>query len=662
MRIRVLVAALLLLTGCAAKSAPVPLPGVQQAGGLAEVRYQASVTHDSKRSPEERVRSANAAWGKLVALLADPSSRQILPAQWEEQVSEGAGAFVRMQESGSLRLYAVSLPVPGGEPPFERVLAQWQAPDGKLQVSELKGLPGGRLLTHRLQTDRNNPSVLVALWEMPGEGGGFAGHFHWDKGEFKLVQGAFATLPKEAGLTTLEVRDGFLVAQFPPEDGWPGAEFDTNFPLRFYVHPDWYVDHKDGRYTLGDDRAPGMYQAFAEALDKTGAPAERQASWLKASRKLPLYLAEMEGWHEPLVDKLPKGSAVMSDAHGHVSVRLVSIPAPDFIGGHYSVAQFRVSNGLPTAQPLYIPGAAVSARLFANDGLPGMLVASTRADGFAVTMLKLDVDGLWEKAPEWYGWLPPGMDSWNLKREDHHLFVFQPEDGELQVTGQPPVIQGCLGANCVPLDFQTGQKLSAVSWLVSRLDRMTRANDAEMLADIELLRQFLLSPAAKEVPSDQFERVFAQGRVAAFATPSVRVVGLPMNATGVAPLVVQWEGGILVEQPLPFGVFQWISARPLDETHLAVVGRTSDSAALVVFRKTETGWENGADLIQPAGLQAGTLRIDAPGALIRGLGVWGSATLSIGVTADGKTYQFCESPNRGCVRFVWENGRLAGPR
>jgi hypothetical protein len=658
-------AGLLLLAGCAWRQAQPsdaqPQAETARAVDLVEIRYQASVTHDNRKSSDERTRAANAAWSTLLAYLTRPESRDLPVTEWEMPLAEGVGPFVRVQESGTLRLYAIPLPVPGGEPPFERVAAQWQAADGRLFASELKSLPGGRLLTHHLVVDRGNPQALVVLWEYPNRGRGFAGHFQWERSEFRLVAGAFAGLPKEAGTTQLDVRDGFLTVQQAGEDRWVGAEFDRNFPLRFYVHPDWYLDFERGKYAIGDDRAPGMYQAFAEAHDRNVPRERRQAQWLKATRRLPIFLGDLEGWRENLAGKLPKGSAILTDQTSNISLRLISIPTPEFMGGHFTVAQFRISSGLPTAQPVYIPGAAVAAKIFTNEGLPGIMVVSTRADGFAVTLLKLDFDGLWEKAPEWYGWLPGSIDNWQMKREDHHLFFFPPADGVLQVTGTPPVIEACQGSLCVPLDFKSG-KLSAAPWLAASLTRMPASDAAQVEAAIGLVQQFMASPHAKDLTDQQFEQIFTIGQVAAFTVGSLQLIGLPVSAAGTAPLLVHWEGGSLVETPAPGAVHYWISARPLDDANVAVVGRTGSGAVLLVFRKEGPGWRIAPDAVAPVAVQAGSLRFDAPSPVAKGLSVQGTTAMSVAVTRDGTTYFFCQSQNAGCVRFVWEGGQLAGPR
>lgn len=659
------VVCLLLLAGCLAKSEPDPAPEVAEQSPeatLAEIRYQASVATDSRRPPDERNRSAQAVWSRLTALLAQPASRGIALSEWETPVRPGSGPVVRVQESEALRLYAVSIPVPGGEQ-LERLLAQWQGGDGKVSVSEVRAPAGSRLVSHRLQMDKGgNPGTLTLLWELPSRSGGFVGHFQWEKGEFKLVPGAFSPLPREAGTTRLEPRDGFLSLQYAPDDRWTGAGFDLNFPLRFYVHPDWYVEYQDGRYSLGDDRAPGMYVAFAEALEKTRSQEKRQAAWLKATRKLPLYLGEMEAWQEPIIDKLPKDSVLLTDQLGQIHLRLVSIPTPEFVGGQFTVLQFRNAGGMPLAQQIYLPGAPTAARLITNEGLPGLLVVSTRADGHVLTILKLGSDGFWDKAPEWYGWLPSAMDGWGLYKEDYHLFISGPKEGVVQLTGAPPTVEACADGACLQLDLRTGNRLTALPWLGTQLSRVEGAPEPEATTALEVLKSFLLLPDASGISADQFEQVLTRGRARAFSLPGLRTVGIPRSAQGLTPLVLQWDGGLHVEQPAAFGVDYWISARMLDAEHMAAVGRTQESAALVIFRKTEAGWANAMDLIQPVALMTGGIRLDAPAAQVKGLRVSGSPALTVGVSASGTTYQFCEGPGRGCVRFLWEDGRLIGPK
>jgi hypothetical protein len=677
-KLRPLLALVLLLATLATAACSRPAPTAEpqgQTASLEQVRRLAEVALDATLPGKQRQEAREAAMNALVAFLKQPESLTISQAEWEQPLKTGP-RVLRYFASGDLRICTLTLPASGVVPPGERVAVQLAAGQGAPQAAELEVLPGGQLAAARALAGQGQYALTLAF--TLALGGGYVVHYQRDRsGEFKRNAAAFRGLPPRVGDVSLNQKDGYLLVNMPLEGQWH-PRFEEKRPLRLFFTADLGIDWKE-RFEILDERNFNAFQGFATALDPKAKAADRKEAWEKATHKFPAYLEEMPSWADDLAAKLPPGAGFRSDRLANLEARVVSVPAPDLVNEPgFTVVQYRTGNGMPSSQVIALPGVVTDFRLVNQNGLPGLLLltGATGATGSAgvrrsaLTLLLITGDNNWAPASDWIGALPvaPGL---KLSAEGGHLMVEGSDASSVQLTGagagDRPAAQVCSApGSCFTLSW-TGAKFGGAGFLVERLRQIAVSPNVtydETLQAVEAVRQFLQSPDTRALSSADLAAALGRDQgvpVAVFeAGPGAHVVGMPANAGGTAPVLVQSETGVLMEPVGPRSVVRWTDARVVEAggaRWLLVLGQSRSAAALLLYKWDGKGW-------QPANALDGSVdrilmeraRISySPGQVLPVRGLYTSGTaVSATFTPDGQGVQFCEN-GRACVTYQYNN-------
>ncbi len=663
------------VTACGNKSAA-PAPQTSRVT-LEQVRSQAEKALDVNRSSDQRQRAREATVRAMVEFLKLPDSVRVNKAEWEKPVPGGTAPMVRLFESGSVRVIGLMLPGPGVVPPGERVLVQVNLTSGP-QAAELAALPGGQVMSAKTLED-GGQTLLTLAFSM-ARGGGYVAHYQRDSrtGEFRPNVSVFKGLPAKIGDLSLEVRNNFLIVASPVPEAWR-PRFDAKQPLRLYFDADLALDWKS-RFVLLDERNFSTFQGFHTALDAKAPKADRDQAWDKATRKLPAYLQEMDSWTEDLTAKLPAGATVNRDQQANLAVRLVSIPVPDSEQS-FTVIQHRSGGGLPAAQAITLPGVVESLRMTSRQGLPGLVVLmdatprgakGTPVARKAVTLLRFTSGGDWETAPDWFGFLPVDA-AWSFQRPANSANltiewnpVAFPQASVMLLPEADPSVRLCENTTgCFSLTW-AGDRLGGTGWLAEKLKTATSASATaqQVMSAAEDVKQYLLMPDIQALGTAQLAVTLS--KAAGLDIPvydagaNTRVVGLPLNGSGVVPVIIQADKNVVIESTAPRIIDRWVGARAVEgggARWLVVAGKGTDSGAVLLYRWDGSAWQAANALDDRYdNMIAERIRISyAPGQTtpVRGLYVRGGPELTVSVGPDGSV-ALCEG-TRACTNYVFDS-------
>jgi hypothetical protein len=654
----VLVLAVAALTACTGK----PKVETGPVGpSLAEVQRHAAAALDEKTPGQQRQQERNEAMNALLAFLRRPESTAVKQAEWEQPLRPESPGSLRYFESGKIRVYGLTIPASGVVPPGERVAVQFVNGGGPPQAFELEVLPGGQLVGAASIDDK----ALVAAFGL-SRGGGYVAHFARDprSGEFKPDGTPFRALPPSAGDVRLEMRREFLLVDVPQESAWR-PQFDKARQGRFYVNADIALDWK-GKYEVLDERSYTAFDAFLTALGTTGKKEERTEAWEKATRKLPAYLQQMESLSDSFTDKLPPGAFLQEDQGTDLFVRIVSIPAPDFApGARFTVIQSRSGNGMPTASVLDLPGTPEAFRVVSGQGQPGieLLAAAPGGKGKLLGLLRPGASGEWQSAPEWFGFMPAEAgDALSRPAGSATLAIAPPYKAALSPDGS---VQVCSDAGaCLALRW-VGGKLSAAGWVTAQLQQVAgpqAVTAQQVTAAAAALKQYMLAPETADLSGAQLAAALQVPTLRTWDLANrTRVIALPVNSSGLVPILVQAGPQVLVESVSPQVVQQWVDVRAVTggtDRWLVLLGRTAQKAGVLLYR-----WGPGETWV-PA--DAIAERVDktigewskisyVPGQAepVRGLYVTGGSDLKAYFTADGQGVALCEN-GKLCTTYKFD--------
>ncbi|HLN60358.1 MAG TPA: hypothetical protein VK464_02320 [Symbiobacteriaceae bacterium] len=653
-----LMTAALFVTACSAGKRPEAGP-VKEAPALDEVRRLAETALNATLPTQQRQQARADAMTKLLALLRHADSTRIPKEQWEQKVGPGAQSLVRYFEAGSVRVYGLALPGSGVVPPGERVVIQYVAGVGNPTAQEVEVLPGGQLAGVLPLDDR---SVLLAFGL--ARGGGYLGHYYSDNrsGEYQPDSTAWRGLPPAVGEVRLEPKGNFLVVDVPTDAQWrPQVDQQKR---RFYVNADLGMEWK-GKYTLIDDRSFTAFDGFLTAANPSASKEERTEAWEKATRKLPAYLSSMESLSDNIAAKLPPGARLWSGEGPNMSVRVVSLPAPEAVGRKgFTVVQTR-TGGLPQAQVLELPGVVEGFRVVEHGGLPGLmlLVAPPDTPAKRVTLMRLTGANDWEPAPDWYGFLPAeGPQKFSRPAGTADLIIEGATGVGMSTDG---TIQVCEGTTCYTLTW-LGGRLTAAGWVAKRLQQVTLpgATAAQVEGAADLLRQYLLTPETEGLTAAQVIAALPGAGLQGWdLVGGGRALALPYNTTGVTPLVVQSGKAAHIQYHEAGAIHQWTDVREIEAggvRWLLALGRTPDRAALVVSSWNGSAWAPVNALDEPADKTIGEWSkiTYTPGQTrpVRGLYATGHDDLQAYFTPQGNSVAFCEA-SRPCTVYQFATNR-----
>jgi|GEM_PF-4064622 len=659
-----LLIALLLLSACGRK----PPEKVTSAGPtLDDVRQQAQIALDDTLSSKERAPARDKAMALLLQLLRQPESLQIAKTEWEKPFQADDPVRLRyFQAADKVTAFSLTLPASGIVPPGERVAIQYSG-SGTPQAFEVETMPGGQLVGARSLDDK---SVMLVFGL--ARGGGYVGYYQRDTrtGEFKPDPAPFRDLPTTVGDVRFEIRGTFLVVDVPVNSAWsPG--FDKTHPQRLYINPDLGLEWKN-KFTVVDERNFTAFQGFVTAANAGLSKEERLEAWEKATRKLPAYLQTMDSLQGQLLPKLPAGAREQTERASNMTVRIISIPAPEGLGRPaFTMVQHRVGNGLPMATALSLPGQVEAVSVVEVDGLPGLAVLSQVPPGtkHIVTLLRINGDNAWEPAPEWYGFLPPDEPGLRVERgptvadrtfwlDDPKGTVMMQPDQSLQVCRTP--------ADCYSMVW-VGGRLSAAGWVTNRIRQIAtfdQLDPAQVTQVADVVKQYLQTPEAAGLQAAQIVAMVgapADRAPRGWDFADSKVLAFPPNGSGLMPLLIQSGKTVLVETYTPRTVNQWLEARELQaggNRWLLVLGRSTASASLLVYQWGGSGWQPANALDQEVNRTIGaSTRIQyRPGQVepVRGLYLSGSTDLKAYFTPAGNGVAFCEG-GLPCIVYQFDN-------
>lgn len=651
-----LLAALLVLalTACGGKN-PQPDPGAE-IPTLAQVRQLAEAAMNTELPSNQRQQSRIDAMTRLLALLRQPASTGVAKPEWEKPVGANAHPLLRYYASGQARVYTLTIPLSGVVPPGERLAVQYVPASGPPAAAEVEVLPGGQLVGAMALDDSKGLLLAFSLTR----GGGYMMHLSRDarSGEFRADPTPFRGLPSAVGDVRLEVRNNVLMVDLPADMQW-APQFDPK-GQRFFMNADLGLEWK-GKYNLLDERSYTAFEGFLKAANPATPKDERADAWEKASRKLPAYLSQMESLRDDLTGKLPTGALLFEERGANLTVRVVSIPAPDFAGKpSLTVVQHRSGNGLPQAQVVELPGVAEAVRVVQRHGLPGLMILSGGAQQ-TIALLKATTANAWEPAPDWYGYMPTDA-AVKLQRTGGNLQIAGAKvaldtDGSARVCPTP---EGCFTLNWV------GGRLSGAGWIgasVQELLRQPAAADVAKAAD--LITQYLISGDAGEASAAELTAVLGGGSgLKGFdLREGARAFAFPAHPSGQMPLILQSGKHVLVHSGgIAGAVARWEDIREIqggNDRFVVVLGRSPDRAAALLFKHTAQGWQPANALEQPAEKTVGewTMLRYTPGqsAPVAGLFVVGRADLRVQFAAGGSAVEFCEA-DKLCTTYTYDKG------
>jgi hypothetical protein len=187
-----------------------------------------------------------------------------------------------------------------------------------------------------------------------------------------------------------------------------------------------------------------------------------------------------------------------------------------------------------------------------------------------------------------------------------------------------------------------------------------------MLQTAEAVRQFIQTPEARALPADELATVLGRGQgvaITVFAPGgATRVVGLPSIMGAGSPVLIQSEGGVLLEPVSVGAVAEWVGAREVvagDARWLLVLGRSARAAAVLLYRWDGKGWQpaNALDASVDRLIVDRARLSYSPGQTepVRGLYVSSGRGVSAMFTPDGRGVRFCETTTY-CVTYGFTNG------
>ncbi|HWI62942.1 MAG TPA: hypothetical protein VNT75_13935 [Symbiobacteriaceae bacterium] len=658
--ILLMVLALVLLTACSKKQ---PEQTTGDGPTLDDVRKQAQVALDGSLPSKEREPARDKAMSLLLQVLRQPDSLKTPQAEWEKPFKAGEPVRLHYFETeGKVKAYGLTLPGSGIVPPGQRVALQYTGSGGP-QAFEVEVMPGGQLVGARSLDDK---SVLLVFGL--ARGGGYIGYYQRDTrtGEFKPDPTAFRGLPGTVGDVRLEAKGNFLLIDVPVDSAWR-PQFDKTHPLRLYFTADLGVEWK-GKFAVVDERNFTAFEGFVTAANTGASKEERLEAWEKATRKLPAYLEQMESLQEQFLPKLPKGAQEQIERANNMTVRVVSIPAPEGLGRQsFTVIQHRVGNGLPMATVPTLPGAVETVHVVEPDGLPGLVILSVpdSGKGRVLSLFRVNSANVWEPAPEWYGFLPPAEPGLKVQRGPGPAdLTLEPDDAKGSVTLQPDrSVQICKApADCYSVSW-VGGRLSAAGWVTAKVRRIASlelVSTAEVTQVADVVKQYLQTPEAAGISAAQLAAMV--GAPAGLAPlgwdfGTAKVLAFPPNGSGLMPLLIQSGKTVITETYTPRTITQWLEVREVQaggKRWLLALGRSTGSASLLLYEWSGETWQPANALNQEVNLPIGpsTRILYKPGQTdpVRGLYVSGSTQMKAYFTPDGAGVAFCDN-GRPCTVY-----------
>ncbi len=667
------------LTACGSSK-----PAVEQPEGpepsLELVRQYAAQALDAGLPSGERRQAREQAMSTLLAFLTRPESLAVERVEWEEPVGPRTTPLIRPYDAGAVQVYALTIPVSGVLPPGERVAVQMTGGSAPYKAVEVPVLPGGRLAAARASEENGRLQLTLAFHL--GRGGGYVAHYTQDPGsdKFRVSGAVFNNLPSRMGDASLMVRDGYLMVTSPLDEGWQ-PRFDETHPLRLFVMQDLALEWDEGRFVIKDQRNVTAFDALRVALSDEADEKERQEAWDTATRKLPLYLQEMESWGQNLTARLPLGARVLEDEHEKTAVRLISIPAPpDQPESTLTVIQHRISNGLPSAQVISVPGPVEDFRVISRDGIPGLMILSdsgaVSGQPFekTITLMKLTAGHSWAPAPDWFGSLPPDPDvRFAHAEESGHLTLSWTGAGSpvsiAMINRDSPSLRICkAAADCYMLTWMGG-RFGGTGWVLGSLRKLAGpepVTQAQVAEAVNAVKHFLLLPEARLLTAQQLEEALGRSQgldIRVYdAGGGSRVVVLPPTNLGASPVLIQSGEQIRTETAAPGYLDQWSrvwTASSGEDRWLLLFGESEHGAALVLHRWQDGAWQPVDAVSEPVERVLGSkIRIRyQPGQThpVRGLFVPGGPDLVVSFLSEGRGVTFCER-YRACAIYQLKDG------
>jgi hypothetical protein len=395
---------------------------------------------------------------------------------------------------------------------------------------------------------------------------------------------------------------------------------------------------------------------------------ERLDAWEKATRKLPAYLQQVESLSQQFLSQLPKGAREQMEQTASLTVRVISIPAPEGLGvKSFSVLQHRVGNGMPMSTVLDLPGPVEGLGALEVEGQSGVVIlaGAESGQGRVVRLLRMTTGNDWEPAPEWYGYPLPSDSGLTIKRGPGAADLsIEPADPKapLTVTLQPDK-SILIGFNKATRQLAwLGSRLSGGAWVLGQVQQsVSLTSAADVLKAADAVKQFLASPEAQDLTGASMAAMAGGGARGWDTGSGSKVLAFPPNNAGMMPLVVHGGKTVLVESYTPQTVNLWVDAREVQAgggRWLLVLGRSTASASLVVYQWSGDGWQPADALSEGIDRQIApsTRARYAPGqtAPIRGLYVSGTTALQAYFTLDGAGVAFCVTGSP-CATYQYSN-------
>lgn len=682
----VLVALMLMLTGCANKTAP-----QEEAPTLEKLRERAAAAFDGTASSAQRRTAAENAVRALLDLLSRPESFEIPDEEWAASPRPGVDAMVRHTDLGAgIHLYALALPGRTLVDEIDRIAVQVRS-GSTARAFELSPLPAGRLIAAHLYDVPGTRQITLVLQE--DERTGYLVHFAGPAGgPFELVADAFAGMEGTYGPVRLAAADGALQATV--EQGRLEPAFhaeDGSLHLAPEVFLKW-----DGGFRLVDE---SRFDAFA-LLDIAADPLRRcqregdcpeavtalvgtsrqqaaEAAWNLAKAKLTRQLEA--GWSESFTARLPAGSRTLGDEGRGLSVQVLTLPAPgEYLKGRvFNLVQFR-TGGVPMTRALALPGAVEAVRAMAHRGIPAMLLVVDESLGEeeqetasrTVYLLRLDAGNDWQYAADWVGYVTRAP-YWNIgevgpdritiswERELHPEFAVRLEDGE------EPHVAVCQSPDrCYHLTW-VDDRLHALPLLTHYMGELRRPHAEEDLVwAAGQLGEFLRQVDPASLPGGRLGQLIdpdgSLGIQVFDVGENTRLIALPASPNGMHLAMIHAPGQAELVKTYDGLVTRWEGAQIVQagqEKRLLLLGRSDRAAVLIAYRQEGGRWVPVDALDEPVSRNMFlTLRVTyTPGAErpARGLVVQSAVGLSASLTGGGAS--FCET-GLLCVHYRYDGG------
>lgn len=686
-----LVAMLLTLTACAKKSEP-PAPTTIS---IDEVRKQAAAAFDGTISSAQRRTAADEAMRLMLSLLGQPESTSIADAEWAQSPRPGVGSMVRHFDlGGGIHLYALALPGNTLAEVRERVAVQVRKTGSDPQATELTLLADSRVQAAKALKEGSKQALTLAL--SLNSGGGYVAHYQGGSdGVFQPAAEVFAGMGGSYGDTTLSVKESFLMVTQQGAGEWRPS-FDQKQPLRLMLGPELTLDWKQ-RFVVVDDSRFDAFALFKIALNpyackgpadcpealleqaKQNPKEAAKAAWEQATAKMTALMQTDKSWADDFAGKLPEGAHSLREQGKEISVRLLTIPAPEGVTPRaYNAVQFRAGGGLPTARTLSLPGPVESYKVMNHGGLPALFLlvdqtndpkSNLRTKG--LHLLRLDAGNDWVAVEKWVGSIP-NAPHWNLTNSTPGGVNVEWESSKVPNmtvslgSGQEPAVSICkFPTDCHRLTWLGGQ-LHAANLLFAQLTEATQALPEDQLVwRAAQVAQLLVGIDPESVSTAQVVSFLDPNRalgIEAFdAGDGTRLVTMPANPSDLRTAILHVKDQALVVKVYNGFVTRWEGARVVqggDSKRLLILGRSDKGAVLVTFQWDGSKWVAVDALSEQVDrtLQESVRVLNVPGQTrpVQGLMVVGGPSLlSAKLTAEGA--QFCEN-QIACIAYGYNNG------